>query len=743
MVKNGRLAEVIFRNEKNFYTVAVMENDEELEQFVAVGNMPSARIGMLCELTGEWKTHSVYGEQFAFSNCTEMIPQDAEGIRELLSSGLIRGVGPKTADLIVAKFGDKTMDIIAGEPERLREISGIGPKTLQKIVESYQEHMEFVEISVFFSSYGISSANAMKLYARYGPNTIKAVMEDPYRLVREIRGIGFARADEIASRLGFAHDSISRIKSGIGYMLDLYQQNGSTCAPYADFCRQAAQMLEVSSEQVDEAANDMALRDGSLMIVDMDGSQYVYRYRYYLAEREVARRLLNLRDADLKPITLDIEGCILRSEADAGIRLSDNQKKAVRASLENGVTVITGGPGTGKTTIINTMLDVFEQSNLTVEIAAPTGRAAKRISETSGREAVTIHRLLEYTFSEDDEDMHFGRNAGNPLEGDVVILDEMSMVDALLMDALTEAVRPGARLVLVGDADQLPSVGAGRVLGDIIESETIAVVKLTDIFRQASESMIVVNAHRINKGEYPYLNEKDKDFFMLRRNSEQAVLGTIIELCCDRLPKYYSQYDALRDIQVLTPVRKGTLGIHNINEKLQNLLNPHRAGVRERSFGNRILREGDKVMQIKNDYQMKWMRLDTFAEGEGVFNGDIGFITDILPDDRKVRVLFDGNRSAEYEFNNVDELELAYAMTIHKSQGSEFPVVVMPMAAFPPMLSTRNLLYTGVTRGKKGVVLVGSEPMLQRMVDNDTLSARYTGLTGWLQKSFALHAADF
>lgn len=731
------MAEVIFRNEKNFYTVAVMEDDEAMEQFIAVGNMPVARTGMSFELTGEWKTHPSYGEQFVFTNCTETIPKDTAGIRELLSSGLIRGVGPKTADLIVAKFGEKSLEIIQSEPKRLREISGIGPKTLKKIVESYREHMEFAEIALFFASYGISSANAMKLYAKYGENTVRKVMENPYQLVSDIRGVGFARADEIAARLGLEHDSEHRIRSGILYMLDLYTRNGSTCAPYREFCLQTAQMLDVSSGQVGAEADRLAL-DGDVSFLDVDGQQVICRFLYGRAESRVAGRLLNLRDADLKPVTSDVEGLILRSETDAGIALSDNQKQAVRASLEHGVTVITGGPGTGKTTIINTMLDVFEQSGLEVAIAAPTGRAAKRISETSGRDAVTIHRLLEYTYSEDDEDMHFGRTESNPLDSDAVIVDEMSMVDVLLMDALTAAIRPGARLILVGDADQLPSVGAGRVLGDIIDSELIATVKLTDIFRQASESMIVVNAHRINHGEYPYLNERDKDFFMLRRNSEQAVLGTIIELCCQRLPNYYSEYDPLRDIQVLTPVRKGTLGIHNINEKLQNLLNPHRPGARERTFGNRVLREGDKVMQIRNDYQLKWKNVDTFIEGEGVFNGDIGFIRRIDTEEHRITVVFDGNRYAEYDFNNADELELAYAMTIHKSQGSEFPVVVMPVAGFPPMLSNRNLLYTGVTRGKRGVVLVGSEVMLYRMVDNDTINARFTGLAAGLRKSLQL-----
>lgn len=737
MVKTGRLAEIIFRNEKNYYTVAVIEDDEHMEQFVAVGNMPVVKLGMCFELTGEWKTHHTYGEQFAFTNCVEVMPKDVSGIRELLASGLIRGVGPKTADLIVREFGEQTLDIISSEPEKLKRISGIGPKTLEKIVSSYREHMEFAEVSLFFASYGISSASAMKMYAKYGADTIRVVMDNPYRLVSDVRGIGFSRADEIAARLGFDHESQFRIQSGIHYMLDVYMQNGSTCAPYREFCLRTARVLDVASESVEESANYLAF-EGKVVIAERDGSQVICTDACYRAENHVAGRLLALRDAVLKPVTSDVDGLILRSEADAGISLSESQKKAVRASVENGVCVITGGPGTGKTTIINTIIDVFEQSDFTVQIAAPTGRAAKRISETSGREALTIHRLLEYAYGENDEVMRFGRNGGNRLEGDVVIVDEMSMVDILLMDALTEALRPGARLVLVGDADQLPSVGPGRVLGDIIDSELITTVKLTDIFRQASESMIVVNAHRINHGDYPFLNEKDRDFFMLGRNSENAILSTIIELCCERLPRFYTDCDPLRDIQVLTPVRKGTLGIHTINAKLQMLLNPHRPGAKERNFGNRVLREGDKVMQIRNDYQMKWKRTDNFMDGEGVFNGDIGFISSIDTEENRIRVLFDGVRAAEYDFSNADELELAYAMTIHKSQGSEFPVIVMPVAGFPPMLSNRNLLYTGVTRGKKGVVLVGSERCLRNMVDNDSISDRYTGLAAGLRRSLLL-----
>jgi exodeoxyribonuclease V alpha subunit len=468
--------------------------------------------------------------------------------------------------------------------------------------------------------------------------------------------------------------------------------------------------------------------DDVVRIEEIDRQTVIYPAVYYRAESNVAKRLYSFHTADVHPVKSDIDELIKRSESDSGILLSENQKVAVRACGQNGVCVITGGPGTGKTTIINTIISVFESSGFSVAIAAPTGRAAKRITETSGKQAVTIHRLLEYYYSSDNDSMNFGKNEEDTLEYDVVIIDEMSMVDILLMDALTEAIVPGTRLIMVGDADQLPSVGAGNVLRDIINSEIIMTVKLTEIFRQAEESMIVVNAHRINSGEYPFCNEAEKDFFMMTRNSEMAVLGTIKELCATRLPRFYSECDPTRDIQVLTPVRKGTLGTFNMNKELQSILNPPRPGICEKEFQNRIFREGDKVMQIKNNYRLEWKRRDTFLSGEGVFNGDIGFIVSIDNEDNKLTVVYDDVKYVEYDFTQTDELELAYAMTIHKSQGSEFPVIVMPMTHFPPMLANRNLLYTGVTRGKKGVVIVGSERMLHAMIDNNRTDERFCGL---------------
>ncbi|MBQ9972356.1 MAG: AAA family ATPase, partial [Firmicutes bacterium] len=445
-------------------------------------------------------------------------------------------------------------------------------------------------------------------------------------------------------------------------------------------------------------------------------------------ERNVAGKLAELNDAMLRPVASDVMSLIALTEREAGISLSENQRLAVVNSLYYGVSVITGGPGTGKTTIINAVINVLTNGGHKVAVCAPTGRAAKRITEVSGYFAQTVHRLLEYYYSEGDDAMKFGRNQENPLDYDAVIVDESSMVDLLLMNGLLNAIKPGTRLIMVGDSDQLQSVGTGNVLRDIIESEFVHVTKLTEIFRQAKESMIVVNSHRINKGEYPDSNEKDTDFFFMRRGSEPEVLSTVKELYKTRLPKYFSDLDPVRDIQILTPVRKGLLGSMNLNKELQDILNPAEAGKPERKYGEKVFRVGDKVMQIKNNYMLEWKRLSDFTDGEGVFNGDIGFVHSIDTEFNQMTVVFDEDKFATYDFSNLDELELAYAITVHKSQGSEFPIVVMPISWFPPLLSTRNLLYTAVTRGKKAVVLVGSERRMEAMIDNNTVSLRYSGL---------------
>lgn len=726
--KKGVLADIIYHNKDNGYTIAVVENEETNEQFTAVGYLPAADKGRIFSFRGEWKTHPSYGEQFSFQTYSEEMPQTAEGIEGFLSSGLMRGIGRKTAAAIVKKFGKETLRIIEEEPDRLTEIEGIGKVKAAAVAEAFRAHRVFANIVLYLQQFGISTGYAMKLYKVYGSDTIKAVEENPYQLVDDIFGIGFRKADRIAEKLGYdPHDS-RRIRSGIIYALWYFVNEGHTFVPHKYLCESAAELLDIGTEEIHEVLVQMAF-EGEIHIENLDERAVVYLMPYFLAEQKVCKKLIELDRAILKPINAEVDHLIDLTERQSGIYLSENQKHAVKASLSNGVTIITGGPGTGKTTVINTIITIFRHSGFTTAIAAPTGRAAKRITETSGNNASTIHRLLEYYYSEGEDMMRFGKNEENPLTYDAIIVDEASMIDIQLMKGLLDAIPAGTRLVIVGDADQLPSVGAGNVLRDIIDSEIICSVKLTEIFRQAKESLIVVNAHKINKGDYPDCNERDKDFFLLRRKTEKEMLAAIIDLCSRRLPVYFNDCDPVRDVQVLTPVRKGLLGSFNLNKELQQILNPPSTALKEKRFSDRLFREGDKVMQIKNNYQMEWKRMDDFSSGQGVFNGDCGFIDTIDTEFNKLTVVFDENKYVKYDFTQLDELELAYAITVHKSQGSEFPIIIMPVSWFPPMLVTRNLLYTAVTRAKKAVVLVGSEDKMHAMVDNNRIIERYSGLS--------------
>ena len=722
----GSIAEVIYHNKDNYYTIAVVENEET--QFTAVGYLPTVDRGRAYSFRGLWKNHPTYGEQFSFTEYEEEMPSTHEGIEGFLASGVLKGIGKKTAAAIVRKFGAETFDIIEKEPFRLTEVEGIGEKKAASVSEAFLAHKEFAEITLFFQQFGIAPPYAMKLYKVYGSDTVQAVTENPYQLVDDVFGIGFKKADKIAEKMGIDKNSDYRIQSGIIYSLWLYVNEGHTYVPQKDFCESTAEMLEVGTEQVYEMLIQLAF-EGEVHIENLEDRAVVFSMPYFMAEQNVCKCLVALNNAGLKPISSNVDQLIFSTESETGIQLSENQKYAVKASLQNGVSVITGGPGTGKTTIINTIMKVLDHSGFATAIAAPTGRAAKRITETSGYEASTIHRLLEYYYSEGEDTMRFGKNSEDPLEYDAIIIDEASMIDILLMNGLMNAIKPGTRLIVVGDADQLPSVGAGNVLRDMIDSEVIYSVKLTEIFRQAKESLIVVNAHKINKGEYPDCNEKDKDFFLLRKKSEKEMLETIKSLCVKRLPEYYQGCDAIRDMQVLTPVRRGLLGSINLNIELQKVLNPPSDELAEKNFGDRIFREHDKVMQIKNNYQLEWKRLENFTEGQGVFNGDVGYIQTIDKEFNEITVVYDDNRYVKYDFTQLDEIELAYAVTVHKSQGSEFPIVIMPVSWFPPMLATRNLLYTAVTRGKRAVILVGSESKMHAMVDNNRITDRYSGLS--------------
>ncbi len=723
--KSVKLSEIIFYNDENFYTIAVFESLEE--EFVATGSMPTPRIGREYLLVGEWNVHPKYGEQFVFSSFMEQQPTTEEGILAFLSSGTIKGVGPATAMEIVKKFGEDTLKIIRETPERLREVKGIGETKANQIAESYFAQQEYAEVMMQLSSFDISSSACMKLFKVYGSKAVEVVKENPYRLISDVYSIGFTKADGIASKMGFDKSSEYRISSGILYTLSQAALSGNTYLTKTDLFDNAANILNVERNSISDCLYNMVM-DGKVYAENLDGKDIVMLKRYYLAERHVASLLFNLCYHELIPIATNYPRLIKANEKESRIELSEKQKEAVISSLQNGVSIITGGPGTGKTTIINTILYILNATQVKTALAAPTGRAAKRMEETTGQFASTIHRLLEYQYADDGESMHFNRNSENPLEYDCIIIDEMSMVDILLMDGLLSAVKPGCRLILVGDADQLPPVGAGNVLKDMLSCGCIHSTRLKEIFRQAEESLIVVNAHLINKGEYPSYNEKDKDFFMIPRGSELEILETIKDLCVRRLPAYLNDEETVSKIQVLTPTRKGILGSVELNKSLQEVLNPPAVDKPEKSFAGRIYRLGDKVMQNKNDYNLAWKDLKDFETRYGVFNGDLGIIKSVDNDAGTVSVLFDNERFVTYDYSNLDEIETAFAMTVHKSQGSEFPVVIMPQTRFPSMLATRNLLYTAVTRAKQLAVLVGNPQVVNAMVDNNTIEGRNSAL---------------
>ena len=722
---SGTLSHIVFRSEETGYTVAVL--DTEGERISIVGKMLSCSVGASYALRGDFVVHPKYGEQFSFSECESRMPEDIEGILNFLASGAIKGVGAKTAALIVEAFGGDTFSVLENEPERLLEVPGIGKKKMEDIASSFGEQRVLADIAVFFEQYDIGLTEVRRLYNVYGKDTVERIKAEPYAMVDDVFGVGFIRADQMAKKMGVDPEDPMRIKSAAVHVLKETAANGNTFAPKEDLCRMTAQMIDVAQELIEDALIELMF-EGRIRIEKLEGRDVVYLMAYFRAETEVAGDIVRLCGCTPKMIDTDTDVLIEQSGIRAGIGFSEKQKKAISTSLSSPVSVITGGPGTGKTTVINGIMDILREAGLKTAIAAPTGRAAKRITETTGYPASTIHRLLEYTYAEDDENLRFGRNRENPLDVDAVIIDEMSMVDLLLMQALLRALPDGTRLLMVGDADQLPPVGAGNVLGDLIDSEYVESIELKEIFRQAEESLIVVNAHRINHGEYPVANEKDKDFFFVSRDNEESMVRTVVDLVANRLPSHYTQFDSLRDIQVMTPTRKGNIGTRNLNVELQAVLNPPAPTKAEKKFAGRSLREGDKVMQIKNNYNIEWKLIDTFEEGQGVFNGDMGIIDRIDSEYGKLTVIFDDNKYVTYDFTELDQLEPAFAVTVHKSQGSEFPVVVMPVSWLPPMLATRNLLYTAVTRGKELVVLVGSEKRMDAMVDNNSIRERWSGL---------------
>lgn len=725
---------IVFRNEENGYTVFHLENDDG--EVTCVGNFNFINEGELLELKGDYVTHNVYGTQLKVSSYTLKEPEDLVSIERYLGSGAIRGVGAALAARIVKKFKKDTFRIIEEEPERLSEVKGISERKAREIAEQVEEKKDMREAMIYLQKYGISTKLAAKIYKYYGMRVYKVLEENPYQLADNIEGVGFKTADEIASRIGIHTDSDYRIRSGLFYTLQQAAGEGHIYLPQDVLMRRAGALLGVEIEDIGKHVMDLCI-DKKTVMKEKDGEIRVYPANYYYMELNTAKMLHDLNINCEMPEDL-MERRLRKVEESEQIELDPMQHRAVIESIKHGLLILTGGPGTGKTTTINTMIRFFDSEGMSILLAAPTGRAAKRMTEATGYEAQTIHRLLEVNVNPEEEDSVGGflRNRQNPLEADVIIIDEMSMVDLPLMHALLSAVVPGTRLVLVGDVDQLPSVGPGSVLRDIIASERFAVVTLTRIFRQAGESDIVVNAHKINAGEPVVLDNKSRDFFFLKRQDADTIIGVIIFLIQKKLPAYVGAQPS--EIQVMTPTRKGLLGVERLNQILQRYLNPEDPKKNEKEINGRLFREGDKVMQIKNNYQLEWEVKTKYGlavdQGTGIFNGDMGVVTEINQYTETVEVEFDEGRKVKYGFEMTDELELAYAITVHKSQGSEYPAVIIPLLPGPRLLYNRNLLYTAVTRAKKCLTIIGSDAVFQEMIQNRNEQARYTSLAERIQE---------
>lgn len=721
---NGIVDSIIFKNDDNGYVVAKVKESKNC--ITIVGCIPYIIEGQSLQLKGSWIVHPKFGQQFKVENCEEIVPDSTKGMERYLASGVICGIGPVTARKIVEKFGEDTFDILENSIERLKEIEGIGEKKIATIAESYLKQRELKNIMMFFQNYGVNTNQCIKIYKRFKENSIRVVKENPYILTEEIAGIGFKTADKIAKNLGIEKTSAFRIQSGIKYIINNFCALGNTCMPLDKLIKEGEDILQVSEDYIKGNIVESAC-EGKIKIESIDDKQYVFTVPYYYCELGVTKKIINLALFQYEGLEIDIDSEIEQFEKNNKIKFAASQKEAIIGALLNGVEIITGGPGTGKTTIINCIADIYEKCGLKVFMGAPTGRAAKRMSQATGREAKTIHRLLEMGIS-DDEDAVFFKTEETSLECDVVIVDEASMIDIVLMNNLLKALSLGTRLIIVGDVDQLPSVGPGNVLRDLIESKCCKVVRLKDIFRQSEKSMITLNAHKINGGEMPVLNEKGKDFFFLNCEQNEKILDILIGLIDERLPKYNDSWDKLKHMQILSPMRKGILGTDNLNVRLQQVLNPPSKEKKEKKFRDAIFRVGDKVMQTKNNYSIKWQRIDGIGEkdGLGIFNGDIGYIQQIDNEKNNMTIIFDEEKEVIYDDVYLDEIELAYAITIHKSQGSEFPVIIIPAFMGPPMLMNRNLLYTGITRAKQLVVLVGAIKAIKFMVDNNRSFERYS-----------------
>ena len=721
----GYVDHIIYRNTENGYTVLVLVCEEE--ELTCVGIFSDIVEGENIEARGEYTDHPTYGRQFKVHSFEEKAPEDEIAIERYLGSGAIKGIGLALASRIVRRFKSDTFRIIEEEPERLAEIKGISERKAMEIADQVNQKKDLRQAMIFLQQYGINTTLAVKIYNTYGQQIYSVLKENPYQMAEDIDGVGFKTADEIATRVGIRTDSDFRIRSGVLYVLLQATNEGHTYLPMEELTARASQLLEVDGEHIEKHYMNLAI-DRKLMMRQREDTTEVYASSFYHMEANTAAMLKQL-DVSYEASDEEIERRIKRIEKQTKIELDEQQICAVKEAVRNGLLIITGGPGTGKTTTINTIIRYFEMEGLDIFLGAPTGRAAKRMSETTGFEARTIHRMLEVNGGVEGSG-GFERNEKNPLETDVIIIDEMSMVDITLMYALLKAVLAGTRLILVGDVNQLPSVGPGAVLKDIIDSEQFHTVKLNKIFRQASTSDIIVNAHKINNGEEVVLDNKSMDFFFLKRYEADKVIQVTLQLIKQKLPKFVDATEY--DIQVLTPTRKGLLGVERLNQILQMYLNPEDPSKREKEYGNTIFREGDKVMQIKNNYQLEWEIRTKYGlcvdKGTGVFNGDTGIIEEINFFAETMTVSFDEGKLVEYPFKLLEELELAYAITIHKSQGSEYPAVVIPLFQGPRMLMNRNLLYTAVTRAKKCVTIVGDDEVFYTMIQNNSQLKRYSGL---------------
>lgn len=731
MVKlSGSVEHVIYANEENGFAICDLGTDSD-ELVTITGTLPYIGEGDVLTVYGRWVHNPKYGRQFRVEQSEKQLPADKASILRYLSSGAVKGIGPKTAQRIVDEFGEDSFEVIEQHPEWLAQLPGITHKRAKEISDDFQKKAGVRSAMLFFREF-FGAAITVRIYKKWGGRAVEMAKNNPYLLCEEIDGIGFERADRLALHLGVSVNSPERLCSGVRYLLSANAlQNGHVCLPREKLIAGAAKLLEASEAEIEAAVSNL-IRDQKVRAVTLDGNAYLYDRQLYESETYIARKLLLLDRVCPVMDTVNIEAFIRKEEVESGIRYAALQRQAIADALENGVMLLTGGPGTGKTTVVRALLHIFSGMDLSVALCAPTGRAAKRLSESTSCEAKTVHRLLEYGGEENGNRAQFQRNESNLLEESVVIVDEASMIDNQLMAALLRAVKPGARIVIIGDADQLPSVGAGNVLHDLLESGRFSTVRLNEIFRQAQQSLIVTNAHAINRGELPRLDVKDNDFFYLPRTSDSEIAATVVQLCQTRLPRTYGE-TAIRGTQVLSPSRKGETGTEHLNLLLQAALNPPTAEKREHRFRDLLFREGDRVMQTRNNYDVVWEREDG-SGGNGIFNGDIGIISRIDVRDETMELRFD-DKTVIYEFGLLEELELAYAVTVHKSQGCEYPIVILPLGSAPPLLQSRNLLYTAVTRAQTMVIMVGREDVIAAMVRNVRQSMRYTGLIQWLREA--------